>query len=136
MQVLQNSDLGKLILRIGCAGILLFHGVYKVRHGIQGVIDMTVNAGLPSFIAYGNYIGEFVAPILVLIGFQTRIAALVIVFNMLLSILIGHSDIMFKVNDYGGWMIETNMLYLLSALALAFMGAGKYSVSKGKSPWD
>jgi putative oxidoreductase len=136
MQFLQNSDLGKLILRIACGGIMLFHGVHKVRYGIQGVIDMTVSAGLPAFIAYGNYIGEFIAPILVLIGFQTRIAAVIIAVNMLLSILIGHSDIMFKVNDYGGWMIETNMLYLLSALALAFTGAGRYSVSKGKSPWD
>ena len=136
MQGLQNSDVGKLLLRIACGGILLFHGVFKVRFGIPDVMELTANAGLPSFLAYGTYLGEFIAPILVLIGFQTRIAALVIAFNMLLSVLVAHRDIMFSVNNYGGWMIETNMLYMLTALALAFTGAGKYSLSKGKPPWD
>ena len=136
MQFLQNSDLGKLILRIACGGILLFHGVFKVTHGIPDVMELTAKAGLPPFLAYGTYLGEFIAPILILIGYQTRIAGLIVALNMLLSILIAHSDIMFSVNDYGGWMIETNMLYMLSALALAFTGAGKYSLSKGKAPFD
>ncbi len=134
MQGLYNVDIGKLLLRVACGGILLFHGVHKIRHGIQGVMDMTANAGLPPFIAYGSYLGEFVAPILVLLGYRTRIAAFVIAFNMLMSVLIGHRDIMFNVNDYGGWMIETNMLYMMTAIALIFTGAGKYSLSKESGP--
>jgi putative oxidoreductase len=86
--------------------------------------------------AYGNIIGEFIAPILVIIGFKTRIAALIIAFNMLLSVLLAHPDIMFSINDYGGWMIETNMLYMMTAVVLFFSGAGKYSVSKGIGKWD
>ena len=76
------------------------------------------NAGLPEFIAYGNIIGEFVAPLFILVGFKTRMAAAVVAFNMLLSILIAHPDIMFSINDYGGWMIETNMLYMMTAVVL------------------
>ncbi len=130
------DDYAKLVLRICCGGILLFHGIHKVFVEIDHVKVIVQNAGLPVFFAYGNIIGEFIAPIMVLIGFKTRIAALIIAFNMLLSVLLAHADIIFAVNDYGGWMIETNMLYLLSAVALFFSGAGKFSVTKGVGRWD
>ena len=132
----QKDDLAKLLLRLTCGGILLFHGIHKVFIEIQHVEDIVIAAGLPRFITYGNYVGEFVAPIFLIVGFKTRIAALVIAFNMLMSILIAHSDIMFSVNGFGGWMIETNMLYLMTAVVIFFAGAGKYSLSKGVGKWD
>lgn len=133
---MHNSDLAKLLLRITCGGILLFHGIHKVFVEIDHVKVMVKNAGLPEFMAYGNVIGEFVAPIFVLLGYKTRIAALIIAFNMLMTIVVGHPDIAFSINDYGGWMIETNMLYLMTAVALVFSGAGKYSLSRGTGTWD
>jgi putative oxidoreductase len=132
----RSDDVAKLVLRLSCGGILLFHGTHKVFQGIQHVEDMVTAAGLPRFIAYGNYIGEFVAPIFLILGFRTRIAALVVAFNMLISILIGHSDIIFSRNDFGGWMIETNMLYMMMAVAICFSGAGRYSLSGGVGKWD
>jgi putative oxidoreductase len=131
-----NQDLGKLLLRITCGGILLFHGFHKVFVEIDHVKVIVKNAGLPEALAYGNIIGEFLAPIFVLVGFKTRIAALIIAFNMLMTVLVGHPDIMFSINDYGGWMIETNMLYLMTAVALFFLGSGKYSLSRGRGRWD
>ena len=133
---MHNSDLAKLLLRITCGGILLFHGIHKVFVEIEHVKVIVKNAGLPEFMAYGNIIGEFVAPIFVLLGYKTRIAALIIAFNMLMSVVIAHPDIVFSINDYGGWMIETNMLYLMTAVALVFSGAGKYSLSGGTGTWD
>jgi putative oxidoreductase len=133
---MHNSDLAKLLLRLTCGGILLFHGIHKVFVEIEHVKVIVANAGLPPFMAYGNIVGEFIAPILVIIGFKTRLAALIIALNMLLSVLLAHSDIIFAVNDYGGWMIETNMLYMMTAVVLFFLGAGKYSVSKGQGKWD
>lgn len=114
----------------------MFHGIHKVFVEIDHVKVIVKNAGLPEALAYGNIVGEFVAPIFVLLGFKTRIAAAIIAFNMLLSVLIGHRDIMFSVNDYGGWMIETNVLYMMTAVVLFFTGAGKYSLSGGKGKWD
>jgi putative oxidoreductase len=133
---MHNSDLAKLLIRITCGGILLFHGIHKVFVEIDHVKVIVKDAGMPEFIAYGNIVGEFVAPIFVLLGYKTRIAALIIAFNMLMSIIIAHPDIVFSINDYGGWMIETNMLYLMTAVALFFSGAGKYSLSKGVGKWD
>ena len=131
-----NQDLAKLLLRLTCGGILLFHGVHKVFVEVDHVKVIVRNAGLPEVLAYGNIIGEFVAPIFVLIGLKTRIAAAIIAVNMLMSVLIGHRDIMFSINDYGGWMIETNVLYMMTAVVLFFTGAGKYSLSGGKGKWD
>ena len=131
-----NADLAKLIIRVTCGGLLLLHGSNSAIHGIQHVKDMVRNAGLPEFIAYGNLIGEVIAPIFMIVGYKARIAALVVAFNMLMSVLIAHRDIMFARNDFGGWMIELNVFYFMTALAVFFAGSGVYSVSRGAGKWD
>src|SRR5687768_9537437 len=131
-----HDDLAKLILRVTCAGLLMLHGTNSLINGIQHIKDMVRAAGLPEFIAYGNLIGEVVAPFFMIIGYKTRIAALIVAFNMLASILIAHRDIMFARNDFGGWMIELNIFYMMTAIAVFFAGAGKYSLSGGKGKWD
>jgi putative oxidoreductase len=132
----QEEDLGKLILRITSAGLLFLHGSHSAIYGIQHVKNMVTAVGLPEFIAYGNLIGEVVAPLFIMIGYKTRIAALIMAFNMLASIVIAHRDIAFARNDFGGWMIELNIFFLFTAIAIALLGAGKWSVSRGKGRWD
>ena len=132
----RNLDLGKLILRVTCGGLLLLHGSNSAIHGIQHIRDMVRNAGLPEFISYGNLVGEVVAPLFLIAGYKTRIAALVIAFNMLMSVLIAHRDIMFSRNDFGGWMIELNVFYFMTAIAVFLLGAGKFSLSRGVGNWD
>jgi putative oxidoreductase len=131
-----NDDLAKLILRVTCAGLLILHGSNTLIHGLSGIKEIVRNNGLPEFIAYGNLVGEFFAPLFMIIGYKTRIAALIVAFNMLLSVLLAHTDIMFSRSEYGGWMIETNIFYMMTAIAVFFAGAGKYSVSKGVGKWD
>jgi putative oxidoreductase len=97
---------------------------------------MLSNSGLPEFLSYGNYVGEVVGPIFLVLGYKSRIAALVIAFNMLMSIVIGHRDIAFQRNDFGGWMIELNVFFMMAALAVFFSGSGKYSLSRGVGRWD
>jgi putative oxidoreductase len=131
----QKSDWGKLMLRLSTGGILLLHGIFKVFTDIQHVKNMVSAAGLPEVVAYGSILGEFVAPILVIVGWRTRIAAGVMAFNMLMTVLVAHRDIMFKLNDFGGWMIETNMLLFFSSVTIALLGAGKFSLSSA-TRWD
>jgi len=133
---LRNDDLAQLLLRVTGGGLLLFHGFHKVFVEIDHVKGLVKAAGLPSFLAYGNLLGEFVAPIFLIAGYKTRLAALVVVINMLATVFIAHRDIMFVRNSFGGWMIETNVLYMMMAFALVFAGSGKYSLSKGKGRWD
>jgi len=131
-----HPDLAKLILRVTCGGLLLLHGSHSAIHGIQHVKEMVSRAGLPEFIAYGNLVGEVVAPLFMIAGYKTRIAALVVAFNMLMSVLIAHRDIIFVRNDFGGWMIELNVFYLMTALAVFLAGSGRFALSRGKGKWD
>lgn len=124
----QPEDLGNLLLRLSCGGPLLLHGIHKVFVELDHVVALVEASGMPGFLAYGNVVGEFVAPLLLIVGWWTRSASTVIVFNMAASILIAHTDGIFRLNDFGGWMIETNMLYLLAALSIVFLGPGRYSI--------
>lgn len=129
---LYNPDIGKLILRLTCGGLLFLHGSHSAIHGIDHVKTMVTDAGLPEFIAYGNLIGEVVAPLFMILGYQTRIAAVIIAFNMLMSVLIAHRDIAFSRNDFGGWMIELNVFYFMTAIAVFLLGPGKYRVGRAQ----
>jgi putative oxidoreductase len=130
------DDIGKLILRLTSGGLLVLHGSHKVFVEIESIKTMVSNAGLPATLAYGSIIGEFVAPIFVILGFKSRIAGLVIAFNMFMSIVIAHRDIAFKLNDYGAWMIELNVFYMMAGLTVYFLGSGTFSISRGKGRWD
>lgn len=134
--MLDHPDFGKLLLRLGVGVVLGLHGLGKIESGIGGTVEMVQNSGLPGWLAYGAYIGEFVAPLLILVGKFTRPAGLVVAFNMLMTVLVAHRDIAFQRNEYGGWLIELNALLLLAGLAIALLGAGRLSLSKGVGRWD
>jgi putative oxidoreductase len=129
-------DIGKLFLRLALGGLLIFHGIAKLGHGVAWMAGPLGQVGLPGFIAYGAYVGEFVAPILVIIGFLTRPAALIIAFDLFMAIFLVGRERIFTVGQSGGWAIELEAFYILTGLALFFLGAGKYSVSRGRTAWD
>ena len=134
LRKLHNDDLGKLLLRLVVGGLMLFHGIGKVRGGIDGIA-----AGLPEdirFVAYGVYLGEVVGPALVLIGFLTRPGALLIAINMIVAVSMVHSHQVLSINERGIYELELQAFYLFGALAIFFLGAGRYSVSRGMSVWD
>ena len=122
-----SPDAGKLILR-SCVGLLmLFHGIAKIMHpgSLDFIGGMLSANGVPAILAYGVYIGEVVAPLMVVVGYQARIGGLLIVANMAVAILLAHSGDFFGLTEHGGWAIELQMFYLLSALAVVFLGSGK-----------
>jgi putative oxidoreductase len=114
---------------------MLLHGIAKLLSGVGFIEGMLTGIGLPAFIAYGVYIGEIVAPIMIMIGFRTRIAALVLAFNMIVAIGLVHMGELFSVGQNGGYALELQAFYLLNAIALFFTGAGRLAVSKSNS-WD
>lgn len=122
------DDSGKLLLRVSVAGLMLFHGWAKLTGGVGGVQDMLSGAGLPSFLAYGVYVGELLVPLMMIVGLFTRIASLVFAFNMIVAIALGHAGELLSLNQYGGWAIELPLLYLLGAVAVALMGPGRCAI--------
>ena len=129
---LQNTSLGLLILRISFGLMMLLHGIAKITHGIEGIKGMFGGA---SFIAYGVYVGEVLAPLLLIVGFRTKIAALLLAITMLVAILMSHAADIFTVGEHGSWGVELAGLYLFGALALFFTGGGNYALSTANR-WD
>ena len=131
----QSNDTGKLILRLAVGGLLLLHGISKLINGIDWLVGMLEGKGLPGFLAYGVYIGEVIAPILLILGFRTRIAALLVAGNMLTAIIFSHMQEIGQLGKSGGWAIELPTLFLLGALSLFFLGGGRYALST-RNRWD
>ncbi|MBU2930085.1 DoxX family protein [Winogradskyella psychrotolerans] len=130
----KNTDLGLLLLRITVAGLMLFHGVAKLSH-LDGIKGMLSANGLPEFMAYGSYITEVIAPILMIIGLRTRLASITFFLGMVTALSLAHSENMFALSKTGGLEIELILLYAFGALVLFFTGSGKYAVSKSNT-WD
>lgn len=123
-----TDDAGKLVLRAALAITLLFHGVAKLSGGIGFVADMLAKAGAPAVLGNLVYVGEIVAPLLILFGLFTRPAALVVAINMLVAVLLVHTGQFFTLNATGGWALELQGMFFFASLAVALLGAGRYSV--------
>jgi putative oxidoreductase len=124
------DDLGKLVLRLTLGILTLLHGIAKVTGGLGGVERMLEGIGLPSHMALGVYVGEVLAPILVLIGFYARVGAGLIVVNMLFAIGLAHRNEVLALTKTGGWAIELQAFFLLTALALMLMGPGRLGINR------
>ena len=130
------ENFGKLILRFSIGGLMLFHGIHKLTHGFNGIGEMLVKNHLPRELMWGVPAGEVVAPILLILGWQVRSAAVLIAFTMAMSIYLVFRDSLFKLDQYGGLTYELNLLYFFGALAVMFLGAGKYSLSRGQGRFN
>lgn len=126
--MLDNADLGKLIIRLTLGGLMLFHGVAKLFHGVGFIEGQLASHGIPAFCAYGVFIGELLAPLMVVLGYQTRIGALLIAFNMLVAIALVHGHELMALGSNGGWALELQGFFLFTAIALMFLGPGRYKL--------
>jgi putative oxidoreductase len=124
-----NDNAGKLILRLALGISLLLHGIAKLTGGIGFITATVTGAGLPAALAYGVYIGEVVAPLMVIAGWYSRIGAAIIAVNMLFAIGLVHSSELFTLSKTGGWALELQGLILFSAIAIALIGPGKFAVN-------
>jgi putative oxidoreductase len=125
-----NDDAGKLVLRLTVAGLMLFHGVAKIMHpgSLDFIGGMLAGYGLPSILAYGVYVGEVVAPLMVIVGYKARLGALLMAINMLFAIVLAHTGDLLSLSEHGGWSVELQMFFLLTAVAVVFLGSGRHAV--------
>ena len=122
------SDLGKFVLRLTLGILLLLHGVAKITAGPVFILGLMTKMGLPPVLGYLVYVGEVLAPLLLIVGLWTRPAALVVAVNMVVAVLLVHSAQLGEITRTGGWALELQAFYLFTALAIALLGAGRFSV--------
>jgi putative oxidoreductase len=125
---MDTDDFGKLVLRLTVGVLLLFHGVHKALTGIGDIKQMLVAHGLPDVLANGVYLGEIVGPALIVIGLFSRAGAGLIAINMIVAVALAGMANILKINAFGGYALELEAFYLFGALAVVFLGAGRFSV--------
>ncbi|MEH3086431.1 MAG: DoxX family protein [Xylophilus ampelinus] len=123
-----SNDAGKLVLRVALGILVLLHGIHKIGTGVGGIAGMLAAHGLPGGLAYLVYVGEVVAPALLIVGALTRPAAWIVVVNMLFAFGLVHMKDLTALAGNGGWKLELQGMYLFGALAVALLGAGRYSL--------
>src|SRR5437762_3739985 len=132
-----RDDYGKLILRLTVAVLLGFHGISKLKNGIGWMSGPLHAHHLPTFVGYGVYVAEVVVPILLILGIFTRPAALVIVFELLMALFLVVQGHTFQIQPQGGALgAEVQFLYIFSCIAIAFLGSGRFALSKVQGRWD
>jgi putative oxidoreductase len=131
---METEDLGKLVLRLTLGVLLLFHGTHKILTGIGPIRGMVTAHHLPDFLAYFVYLGEVVAPVLIIIGLLTRLGGLLVVINMIVALLLAHTGMLFGTNEMGGYLLELQAFYLFSGLTVALLGAGRFSIGGAEGP--
>ncbi len=129
-----SQDLGKAVLRIVLGVLILLHGISKVINGPGFIMQTVEQAGLPAVLAYGVYIGEVVAPVLLIIGLWTRAAALIVAINMLFAFGLVHLHQLGMLSKTGGWELELQGMFLGAAIAVMLLGAGRFSVGGAGGP--
>jgi putative oxidoreductase len=128
-QILNMPELGKLILRVSFGAMMLFHGRFKIINGVGGIEKMLSAHGYPTILAYGYWITEVAAPILMVIGLWTRISALAVAGGMVVATYLVGTDLL-GVTAVGAWDAEKTAVYLFACLATALLGSGRYALRR------
>ncbi|CAM1365904.1 GntR family transcriptional regulator [Tenacibaculum litopenaei] len=120
---------GILLIRTIFSALLLFHGFANFTSDYNFIKSALASISLPGSLAYLVFISEIIAPIAVLSGIKARFAAMIIVINLILAILISHSQELTELNAFGGWAVELQVLYLTGFLSIAILGPGKFKLN-------
>ena len=127
-----SANLGKLVLRLMLGGLLLLHGLAKIQRGVDGIMQRVGSNGLPSSLGYLVYVGEVLAPLLLIVGLWSRAAALIVAVNIAVAVLLAHASQFGELGRSGGWALELQAFYFFTAVAIVLVGGGRFGVGGGK----
>lgn len=112
-----------LALRIVVAVLMLTHGLPKFMNLVNGNLTFPDPLGLGSELSLVLVIfAEVFCSLFILVGYKSRLAAIPLIINMLVALLVVHG------NDpvFEHWNI---LLYLFAYGILLHLGGGKYSLT-------
>ncbi|MDO6471790.1 DoxX family protein [Maribacter sp. 1_MG-2023] len=118
------KDIGLAFFRIAISAMMLTHGLPKFQKLISGDFKFADPFGIgetPSlFLAV---IGEFICPILIIIGFKSRLAAIPVAITMAVAAFITHGADDFSTK-------EKALFYLVAFVTISLLGPGKFGIDK------
>jgi len=118
------KDVGLAFFRITVSAMMLTNGLPKFQKLISGNFEfgdpIGIDAAPSLFLAV---VGEFICPILIIIGLKTRLAAIPAAITMAVAAFIAHGA-----DDFG--TKEKALFYLVAFITIALVGPGKFGVDK------
>jgi putative oxidoreductase len=93
---------------------------------------MVAAHGFPEAAAYGVYLGEVAGPVMVLLGLFARVGGALIAINMLVAVFLVGMARATTFNAMGGYALELEAFYFWCAVAVMFLGAGRFSIAGGR----
>lgn len=119
-------DFGALLLRVSLGIVLIAHSLYLklMVFTLGGTAQFFVSIGLPGWLAYVVFLMEAVGGILLILGYQVRAVAVVLI-PILLGATWAHwpNGWLFTAEN-GGW--EYPLFLTVISGAVALIGAGAY----------
>ena len=118
------TAIGLAFFRIAISGMMLTHGIPKLQKLLAGDFEFGDPIGIgaaPSL--FLTVIGEFLCPVLIIIGYKTRLASIPAAITMLVAAFIVHGSDPFGTK-------EMALLYLVAFITIALLGPGKYSIDR------
>ncbi len=130
----KTAPYAALALRVALGVMFIAHSLYlKVFvFTVPGTVQFFESLGLPGFSAYAVIAAESIGGILLVAGYQTRIAAAVLV-PVLLGATLAHAGNgwLFTAQG-GGW--EYPLFLSVAAVVQALLGDGAYALSSARRP--
>lgn len=118
-------DLGLLLLRVGFGATMIFaHGYPKLMKVISGDMSFVDPFGIgqaPTLIL--ATITEVVFPLLIVIGFKTRLASIPAALTMAGAFFVVHANDPFNIK-------EKALLFLIGFIAIGLLGPGRHSIDR------
>ena len=118
-----DSKLGLTVLRVGLSLLMLGHGIPKINKLFESPIEFPDPIGVGPLVSLIlTLVGEVICPVLIIIGFKSRLAAIPVIITMLVAAFIVHGSDPFQKK-------ELAILYALGFLVILIGGPGKFSIN-------
>ncbi len=126
----RTAPLAALVLRLALGVMLLAHSIYLkgMVFTLPGTAKFFVSLGLPAFSAYLVFAIEAAAGIALILGVQTRLAALTVIPVLLGATWVHIGNGWLFTNQGGGW--EYPVFLTVTALVQALIGGGALALSR------
>jgi putative oxidoreductase len=116
--------IGLFLLRFTFSAMMLSHGIPKLLNLIQGTLMKSDPIGIGVLATtILVVIAEAICPMLIIIGYKTRLASIPVIITMGVAAFIVHGADPIS-------MKEKALLFLFAFVAIALLGAGKHSVDR------
>lgn len=128
----QLTDFAIFLLRVAFGVMLLAHGLYLKYFvfSLPGTAQFFVTLGLPGWLAYAVFVTETIAGVMLVLGIQSRWAALAVLPIMLGATWAHAGNGWLFTFENGGW--EYPLYLSLLAFAQFLLGDGAWALSRSR----